>query len=509
MNIISRIEGWAKEHPSKTAFHFRNEEISYGELWERSGRLANYLLINKNICDGQPIPVYGHKNIFMPVCFLACARSGHPYVPIDTNMPEQRIKDIMESVGSPVILGADELPFTLENVLTIGRDCLEEITSDNEENYLGLSPEVPEEYNNKKDDVHYIIFTSGSTGKPKGVQITTGNLEAYLEWSVTLVDEQPGVFLNQAPFSFDLSVMDLYTGLATGSTIVSADRTLTENLVELMEYLKEQQPTYWVSTPSFADLCLGAPDFSGKELYSLRKFLFCGEPFQTHTASMLLSRFPSADVINTYGPTETTVCVTAVKITSEMIANSADLPVGITKPGTFIYAAGEDGQPLENGSEGELIICGDTVSPGYFKDPEKTAGAFFTLNDGTRAYRTGDKGYVDGNGMVFCVGRMDGQVKFHGYRIELGDIERNLQALDGVKNAVVFLVKNRGAGESLSACILQDSDTDTSYSRRKWIRQTLGQRLPAYMVPRKIVFFNEFPMTLNGKLNKRKLGEMI
>lgn len=451
MNIISRIEGWAKEHPSKTAFHFRNEEISYGELWERSGRLANYLLINKNICDGQPIPVYGHKNIFMPVCFLACARSGHPYVPIDTNMPEQRIKDIMESVGSPVILGADELPFTLENVLTIGRDCLEEITSDNEENYLGLSPEVPEEYNNKKDDVHYIIFTSGSTGKPKGVQITTGNLEAYLEWSVTLVDEQPGVFLNQAPFSFDLSVMDLYTGLATGSTIVSADRTLTENLVELMEYLKEQQPTYWVSTPSFADLCLGAPDFSGKELYSLRKFLFCGEPFQTHTASMLLSRFPSADVINTYGPTETTVCVTAVKITSEMIANSADLPVGITKPGTFIYAAGEDGQPLENGSEGELIICGDTVSPGYFKDPEKTAGAFFTLNDGTRAYRTGDKGYVDGNGMVFCVGRMDGQVKFHGYRIELGDIERNLQALDGVENAVVFLVKNRGAGESLSA----------------------------------------------------------
>ena len=509
MNIINRIEGWAKEAPDKTAFHFRNGEISYGELWERSGRLANYLLINKDICDGQPIPVYGHKNIYMPVCFLACVRSGHPYVPIDTNMPEQRIRDIMESVGSPVILGADKLPFVPENVLTVGRDYLEEITSDNEEKDFCFSPEVPAEYNNGKDDVHYIIFTSGSTGKPKGVQITTGNLEAYLDWSVTLVDEEPGVFLNQAPFSFDLSVMDLYTGLATGSTIVSADRALTEDLGELMEYLKEQQPAYWVSTPSFADLCLGAPDFSGKTLSSLRKFLFCGEPFQKHTASRLLNRFPEADVINTYGPTETTVCVTAVKITSQMTESSGDLPVGITKPGTVIYAAGEDGQPLENGCEGELIICGDTVSPGYFKDPEKTAQAFFTLSDGTRAYRTGDKGYVDENGMVFCGGRMDGQVKLHGYRIELGDIEKNLQDLDGVENAAVFLVKNRGAGESLSACILQNSDTDTSYSLRKWIRQTLGQRLPAYMVPRKIVFFNEFPMTINGKLDKRKLGEMI
>lgn len=503
MDIIETIRKHAASDPDKTAFQFSGEGITYGQLWEKSGRLAMHLIQMNELKEHQPIPVYGHKSALMPVCFLACTRSGHPYVPMDTSTPEERTSDILASLESPVVLAPVALPVDVRPESLIGAEDLEKISGDPA---LG-QPDA--KYRNRKDDIHYIIFTSGSTGKPKGVKITTGNLEAYLDWSVGLVDEKPGVFMNQAPFSFDLSVMDFYTGLATGSTIACTDRSMVQNLSATLEYLGGQRPDYWVSTPSFADLCLSEPSFSGKALPSMKKFLFCGEPLRKQTASRLMERFPGAEVINTYGPTETTVCVTDVTITEEMIAAPGDLPVGRAKPGTEVFADDPDGNPLPPGETGELIIAGDTVSPGYFRDPGRTAEVFFTLDDGTPAYRTGDLGRVDGSGMVWCKGRMDGQVKFHGYRIELGDIEKNLTQLQDVENAAVFLKKNQGSGESLAACVLQAPFVDTSYARRKWIRGALGQRLPQYMVPKRVIFFTDFPTTANGKLDRKALGEMI
>ncbi|MDD6708004.1 MAG: D-alanine--poly(phosphoribitol) ligase subunit DltA [Eubacterium pyruvativorans] len=503
MNIIETIRKHAAAQPEKTAFHFRSGEITYQELWEQSGRLSGFLT-EIEMPAHQPIPVYGHKDTGMPVSFLAAVRTGHPYVPLDTNMPEQRIRDILAACGSPVLLAAEMPAFPVPGIRVVGPAELHRIRQDR--NIPGTDPALW----NRKEDTHYIIFTSGSTGKPKGVQVSTGNLEAYLDWSVTLVDNEPGVFLNQAPFSFDLSVMDVYTGLATGSTILSVDHDLTEDPAALQSYLEEQQPNYWVSTPSFADLCLSTPEFDGSHLCGLRKFLFCGEPLKRRTAERLLRRFPETEVINTYGPTEATVCVTAVGITPALLEETAaDLPVGFPKPGTGMYALDREGRKLRAGETGELVITGDTVSQGYFHNPEKTAAAFFLTEDGQRAYRTGDSGFIREDGMVFCHGRMDGQIKFHGYRIELGDIEKNLMRLPGVEGAAVFLQKKEGSGEGLTACVLQDPAEDTSYARRKWIRTALKERIPAYMVPRRIVFFSDFPMTMNGKLDRKKLGEMI
>lgn len=503
MNIIETIRRHAAVQPEKIAFHFRNGEITYHQLWEQSGRLAGFLS-GIEIPAHQPIPVYGHKNTGMPVSFLAAVRAGHPYVPTDTNMPEQRVRDITAACGSPVLLATEMPDFPIPGIRVIGPAELSRILQDRD------IPAPGPALQNRKEDTHYIIFTSGSTGKPKGVQVTTGNLEAYLDWSVTLVDNEPGVFLNQAPFSFDLSVMDVYTGLATGSSILSVDHGLAEDPAALLDYLEAHQPNYWVSTPSFADLCLSVPEFGGSRLHSLRKFLFCGEPLKRRTAEKLLRRFPAAEVINTYGPTEATVCVTGVRITPALLEETeGELPVGFPKPGAGLYAADREGRKLPAGETGELIITGSTVSRGYFRNPEKTAAAFFLTEDGQRAYRTGDSGFVREDGMVYCHGRMDSQIKFHGYRIELGDIEKNLMRLPGVEGAVVFLQQKEGAGEGLTACVLQNPAEDTSYTRRKWIRNAMKERVPTYMVPRRIVFFSDFPVTMNGKLDRKKLGEMI
>ena len=502
MDIIAKIQRIAEEDPDRTAFLFRTGRISYGELFQRASRLA--ARISEELPDErQAIPVYGHKNIWMPVCFLACALSGHAYVPMDVNMPASRIADIVDAVASPLVLAGEEFEGP-DGVRVIGPDRLEEICR----READLSPIIRRK-KRAADDIYYMIFTSGSTGKPKGVQVTWANLNAYLDWSVKLVGDRRGVFLNQAPFSFDLSVMDTYTGLATGSTIVSLDHDLLRDVPSAVDFIRRHGVNYWVSTPSFADLAMGDRNFCAANLPELSHFLFCGEPLTPKTVRGLRDRFPKAHIINTYGPTETTVCVTAVEITDEILRTESLLPVGYVKAGTEIYAADREGRRLGFGRTGELIINGDTVAAGYYGNKEQTARHFFTDRDGKASYRTGDLGYVREDGMVYCCGRADQQIKLHGYRIELGDIEKNLLALDGVEAAVVLPKMREGRVHSLAAVILQKEGTDDSYARRKYIRQSLGERIPAYMVPKKIVLLNSFPVTLNGKVDKKALEGLI
>lgn len=539
MNILETIESHAAARPHSPAFIMPAGSINYEELWTFSGRVAGWLA-GLSLAKGQPIPVYGHKNILQPVCFLACVRSGHPYVPLDTNMPAGRISDILEAVNSPIVFATEDLPegieipeiakaFEMPEIQGLGQQAdaaavempeLRGLEQQAEEGILSarkiralaenaaIAP-VSAALANTKEDVHYIIFTSGSTGKPKGVEVTTGNLEAYLAWSVSLIDEKPGVFLNQAPFSFDLSVMDTWTGLASGSAVVCLSHSMVDDPTLRADFLRDKAITYWVSTPSFADLCLGDPEFGAGSLPELKKFLFCGEPLKKITVERLMDRFPEASIINTYGPTETTVCVTAVPMTKEMLSDEKPLPVGFVKPGTGIYAMSEDGKRLPADEKGELIITGDTVAKGYYHNPEKTASAFFTDDEGQRAYHTGDLGWVTDDGLVYCAGRADSQIKLHGYRIELGDIEKNLMQIDGVKAAAAIPEKKDGEIYGIAACILQEAGADTSYARRKAIRNALAERVPAYMVPKRVAFFESFPMTNNGKLDRKALEAMF
>ena len=518
MDILRKIEEYAACQSERTAFRSRAGEISYGELWERSGRLAS--VIENLMCDNRdPVIVYGHKDPLMIVSFIACIRSGRAYCPVDINTPAERITQVSEKIGEPLVLMAEKTSATSEiekrEVFTgsrwvIGYETIRELTQH------GKITTVLDRCIDEDD--FYIIFTSGTTGKPKGVRITVNDLNNYLDWAMSLAGgiEERSVFMNQAPYSFDLSVMDLYLSLATGGTVVSVDSMLQKDNHRLMQYLSEQEINYWVSTPSFADICLAEEKFDAEFLPKLKAFLFCGEVLTCETAKSLIKRFPGSKVINTYGPTESTVCVTQIQITEEMVSGNEPLPVGKVRPGTSIELDPETS---------EIIIIGDTVSPGYYKEPMLTSKSFLfmdplsacesagarqaTYSGGSRAYRTGDKGHFDEDGNLYCDGRIDNQIKLHGYRIEIEDIEANLVTVYGVKRGAVAQRIRDGRVESLTAFVIRDGNLITDdYFGRKVIRTALREKMPSYMVPKRVIFLDELPVTNNGKLDRKRLREM-
>ena len=235
------------------------------------------------------------------------------------------------------------------------------------------------------NDNYYIMFTSGSTGEPKGVPITYGCLQSFLQWTLAehAFVESREVFLNVVPYSFDVSVMDTYPALVTGGTVTSVSKEEIANPRHLYQLLAASALTTWVSTPSFAQMCLVEPTFHQGMLPVLRRFLFCGETLAPEVASQLVDRFPNAEVWNTYGPTETTVATTSIRITRAILDKYSPLPIGYPMPGSRVLVMDEDWRELPAGERGEIVISGPHVSPGYLNQSELNETAFFH-QDGQR-----------------------------------------------------------------------------------------------------------------------------
>jgi D-alanine--poly(phosphoribitol) ligase subunit 1 len=492
MNLLERIQEYGSTHREKMAVYGKSRHITYSELVSASDRLAAYL----GSLEGEktPIMVYGHKDPYMLVCFLACVKAGRAYCPVDITVPLSRVEDIANTVDGPCVLATEDLELPGQNIL--GKTEIERIISQTTE-------VAPRDMWVKEEDVFYIIFTSGSTGRAKGVQITYANLLNYLEWASGLAaiqGEPSAVFLNQAPFSFDLSVMDLYNCLYTGASLWTIDKETQGNMGELMESLSKSGATVWVSTPSFADICLSNPEYDSKLLPSLNTFLFCGETLRVETATRLRERFPGARIFNLYGPTEATVSVTAVEVTEEMLKSGKPLPVGNDHPGTEVSIIREDGSLADEEERGEILITGNTVSPGYFKDPEKTREVFLPGNK----YRTGDEGFLK-DGMLHYCGRLDLQIKLHGYRIELGDIENNLMKLDHITGAAVLPKWKDEKIRSLTAFVAMDRMPEKESQASREIKEGMRDLVPDYMIPKKFVYLERLPVTANGKVDRKAL----
>ena len=485
MKLIERIDRWAAVAPEATAHISDGRTLTYSELRRQSDALACYLTERLGE-DRRPIAVLGHREPEMLIAFLGAVKSGRPYVPVDTALPQQRIDKILETSRAALVLTPkDVLQFSASQVRGPARKV-------------------------QGDEPFYILFTSGSTGEPKGVIITLASLEHFITWMLAeqRFTDLGEVFLNQAPFSFDLSVMDLYCSLATGGTLFSISRDFIANPKELYRALASSGVTTWVSTPSFAQMCLVEDKFSDAMLPRVRRFLFCGETLPPQTAAQLLKRFPNAEVWNMYGPTEATVATTSIRIDAGILEQYSPLPVGHAMPGSQILIVNGKRELLPANQRGEIIIAGPNVSPGYLARPDLTSDAFFQYR-GQPAYRTGDLGRFRDN-LLFFEGRMDEQIKLSGYRIELGDVEANLRALATVRDAVVLPVIKDGAAKSLAAFVLLAVRSETShFNLSHGIRTQLSERLPAYMLPRKFIFLNAFPITANGKIDRASLAKSL
>ncbi|WP_186579372.1 D-alanine--poly(phosphoribitol) ligase subunit DltA [Aquibacillus kalidii] len=498
MKLLTHIAQHAARNPEQTAFRTEDQVLNYGLLWDRSSRLASFIHATQ-LGRQTPVVVYGHMGIDMPVSFLACVQAGHPYIPVDTSIPLERVRLIIEKSGAGLVINTTDSILDVDNVTVLHIPALQ----------LEQEELIGDEYWVKPDEVFYIIYTSGSTGNPKGVQITAANLESFTDWMTRDFPlDQGKVFLNQAPFSFDLSVMDFYPALQSGGSIHALEKEVSNKPKLLFDNLSRSALQIWTSTPSFVQMCFPNPDFNQKMLPELELFLFCGEVLPLAVARELKERFPRARIFNTYGPTEATVAVTSIEVTDELLAHEKVLPVGYPKSDMRILVVDELDNPLPEGEKGELILVGPSVSKGYLCEPLLTESAFGIIN-GMNAYRTGDAGYIQ-DGLVYCQGRLDYQIKLHGYRMELEEIEFHLNQSEYIKSAIIIPhTRNEEIEYLIAAVVPADHDFDKEYKLTAAIRKDLALRLPAYMIPRKFTYYTAIPMTMNGKADRKKMKEEV
>ncbi|KRN27460.1 D-alanine-activating enzyme [Lactobacillus selangorensis] len=498
-NIITAIDHYGETDPERICYIYGQDTNTYGELKTKSDHLAQYFA-QSELPDGAPVMVFGGQTFEMIVTFLGLVKSGHAYIPVDTHSPNERLTQI-DSIAHPAaVVAVADLPIEMPDLKNFTHADLAAAVQTGTDGYDHDKAVAGA-------DNYYIIFTSGTTGLPKGVQISHANLLSYVNWAVNDFDLHEGVHaLSQAPYSFDLSVMDLYPTLVLGGKLSALPRAVTENFKKLFEVLPNLKINEWVSTPSFVEICLLEPTFDAAHYPDLTHFLFCGEELTNKTAANLQKRFPDAEIYNTYGPTETTVAVTGVKLTPEILKDYERLPIGYAKEDMKIWVVDEQGAAVKPGTTGELYIAGPSVSKGYLNNPAKTEKAFFT-EDGQQAYRSGDLGFVNDKGLFFYRGRTDFQVKLHGYRIELEDIDHNLDQVKYVKQATTAPKYNAAhqVTQIVAYVVPNQNDFKDEFALTQAIKKELGQEVMSYMIPKRFVFRDQLPLTANGKVDRKAL----
>ena len=505
--ILEKLAEYAKT--DRVALINREDRLTFAQMDAYSDAIAACLLARFGAEDRTPVVIYGHKQTEMLPCMYGALKAGRAYVPVDITVPADRVRDILDTVKPKLfidladICAGGEIPAELYGQ-RVDVDTVRQIFAE----YAGQKPDAS--YWVQDQDPCYILFTSGSTGKPKGVPISKANLDnLYREFSGWVAAVEGAVIMNQISYSFDVSVVSVYVGMALGKTLYTIDKGMMENLPELYEHLAASRIALWVSTPSFAEMCVVSPRLNAEMMPQMERFIFCGEVLTHKLTAALFERFPGRAVINTYGPTEATVLVTAMEVTPAMLEDTRPIPIGIPLSEVRFAIVDEAGKELPEGETGELLIISDNVSAGYFGRPDLTAQRFFVWEgEGCtkRGYRTGDAVYRLGAYYYFC-GRIDFQVKLNGYRIELEDIENNMMRVTNVARAVVLPVsKDEKIDHLVAFVMLQTPSTLSALKTGLAIKEELKQYLPSYMIPRKIVLRESFPINTNGKVDRKQLA---
>ena len=502
-DMIEAIEHFAQVQPDFPIYDILGQVHTYGDLKKDSDSLAAQI-DRLGLPDKSPVVVFGGQEYEMLATFVALTKSGHAYIPIDSHSALERVAAIVEVAEPSLIIAINDFPlvdvaapiFSAEQVQTAFRE--------------GASYELSHPV--QGDDNYYIIFTSGTTGKPKGVQISHNNLLSFTNWMITnkefATPARPQM-LAQPPYSFDLSVMYWAPTLALGGTLFALPSAVTQDFKQLFDTILSLPIAIWTSTPSFADMALLSDDFNSQKLPQLTHFYFDGEELTVKTAQKLRDRFPQARIINAYGPTEATVALSAVAVTDEMLQNCKRLPIGYTKADSPTFVIDEEGQKVPNGQQGEIIVCGPAVSKGYLNNPEKTAEAFFEF-EGLPAYHTGDVGSMTDEGLLLYGGRMDFQIKFNGFRIELEDVSQNLNKSKYVESAVAVPRYNKDHKvQNLLAYVILKDGVAEQFEREiditKAIKEDLQDIMMSYMMPSKFLYRETLPLTPNGKIDIKGL----
>ncbi|HEV2205771.1 MAG TPA: amino acid adenylation domain-containing protein [Candidatus Acidoferrales bacterium] len=480
------FEKQAEKSREATAVVFGDRGLSYNELNARANRLAHSLR-DRSEKPGQLVAVCLDRSAEMIVAFLAVLKSGGVYLPLDPRFPPSRLEYILSDAKPSLVLTQKSkehsLPGTSATSVFVDDDsCFTSFSSSNLQS------------RRKASELAYVIYTSGSTGRPKGVMVPERALSNFLH-SMT---EKPGitasdVLLATTTCSFDISILEMLLPLVTGARVVIAMSEQAMDPAELNRLLVENGVTVMQATPTMWRTLVE----SGWKGKSDLKILCGGEPLTADLAEQLLPL--CAELWNMYGPTETTIWSATERITS------ADrISIGAAIANTRLYVVDEQIRCVAPGASGELLIGGDGLADGYLNQPELTRKQFiadpFSDNADARLYRTGDEVRLREDGRIEFIGRLDDQVKVRGFRIELSEIEASLSRIEGIQRAIVVL-REFGPNEKQVVAYYTGRDGFCVDD----LAQRLKQVLPEYMVPGSYMHIDNFPLTANGKIDRKAL----
>jgi amino acid adenylation domain-containing protein len=478
--------------PDFVAVECGEERLTYAELEADANRVAHHLL-ELGVGPDVLVGICTRRSTAMVVGLLGILKAGGAYVPIDPAYPAERQTYMLENSKAPVILTQEEL----RDSLPVGDAHV--VCLDGDWTAIAQRPSTPPELASDPERLAYVIYTSGSTGNPKGVQIPHRALVNFL----TTMRERPGltaqdVLVAVTTLSFDIAGLELYLPLTTGARVVIAPSETAEDPRALAELLDHTQATVMQATPTTWRMLVDSDLATRPGM----KALCGGEALPVALADRLVDA--GLELWNMYGPTETTIWSTCARVTTR------EQPLTIGRPiaNTTLYILDTTMQPVPIGVAGELWIGGDGLASGYRGRDEETAVRFvkhpFEDTPGARIYRTGDLARYGEDGAVEFLGRIDHQVKVRGFRIELGEIETVLARHLGIVEAVV-VARGSGAEAELAAYVTAREEVVPAHELRRY----LGETLPAYMVPSTVTTLEAFPLTPNGKVDRKALPDPV
>ncbi len=479
--------------------------LTYAELDERSDRLAAALIAD-GIAVGDRVALALEKSLEAVVAIYGILKAGATYVPLDDQAPTRRLAYIVRDAGVDCLICSQTRSSVCQALLDDGVPLRTVVGLEGQEERVRWLPwSALEDYQPQRADraadpdrLAYILYTSGSTGEPKGVMLSHANCLAFATWAAREVGLGPDDRVSShAPFHFDLSTFDLFASVIAASTVVLVERGMSVFPIVLAKFIAERRITVWYSVPSALTALVLRGELRSSELASLRTIIFAGEVFPLKHLSRLMELLPGRRYLNFYGPTETNVCTWHEVLPSDLEAG--ELPIGRPLPGVDAWIVDEQGTEVGEQETGELLVGGPTVMHGYWGDAQRTERAL-KLDGSHRRYLTGDLVRRRPDGALMFGGRRDMQVKTRGYRVELGEIEAALNALDIVIEAAVVAVPDETITNRLKAFVVTSEPTSAGALTRM-----CRERLPAHMIPEEFEFRQELPKSSTGKIDRRAL----
>ena len=496
--LVDLFEEQVNRTPDETAVIFKDSKLTYSELNEKSNQFAHYLLNNYNVSSESLVTVMLERSEWMIIAIYGILKSGAAYVPIDPDVPSERIAFILNDTNSPVLVTEKFLTHKIKESQTEILDLTLHWNKIKNENHQKVNIRLD------SNNLAYVIYTSGSTGLPKGVMNEHAAICNRLFW----MQEEFKLEINEkvlqkTPYSFDVSVWEIFWPLQVGACMIIALPSVHKDSKSLVQTIKEQEVSTIHFVPSMLEIFLKDKDV--ETCTSLKRIICSGERLSYQLQESFFNKL-DVDLFNLYGPTEAAVDVTYWKCDPNY--SHRIVPIGLPIANTYMYILDENLQPVPKGQTGELFIGGIQVARGYLNRIELTEEKFiqdpFMNKKGARLYKTGDmvRSLEDNN--IEFLNRIDHQVKIMGYRIELGEIEANLVKHESIENAVVMVSVNESDMKTLIAYLVASGSGDIDQNE---IQAYLKNRLPDYMVPNQFIILNEMPLNPNGKIDRNALPE--